>query len=239
MGNWLENLMGKINEEERQKRAEAESRARLLAQEKVKKEEIARVEREKEMSKREEVRAGLRNILVKHKVPYLLKDVKDTVWNKGKIVEESYVSKNFCWFAIGLVHESKKTRREKHYTSRGGESGHEHSYYLGTWDVTRAHVDAVIVGVTARRDTQSFSPGSLYFRSGIIFETQLDTRMSQFSPRDREEIKNQFGFYIDRSKNTSLVSISISGKSDSNVIAELQNLLAGDSYNRRQRRQAS
>lgn len=230
MGNWLENLMNKMDEKERK-----------TGIKKAKEQEIARVEQEKEMSKRETIKADLRNTLVKYRVPNLLTDVKDTVWKKGEIVEESHVTgpeksgwfdplPNFCWFAMALVYK--------------GQIGISKDTFWDTRSIPRKHVmptyvDAVIVGVKAIRqsiDIRSLSPKSLYFRSGRFLQNGMDSPFSQFSPRDREKMKKYFGCGYtehDTFAHKPVVTIGIdTWSSESYVIPKLQDLLAKDSFNR-------
>lgn len=254
MGNWLENLMHKMNEEE--------IKQRIIE---AKKQEIDRSEREKEMSKREEIKKGLRDILVKYKVPSLLADVKDTVWKEGEIVEESRVTgpekfgwfdpdppEIFCWFAMALAHKKGGVHSGKVTVMAEPPQSQNSSR-----DVMYTYVDAVIIGVKARRDKSSrlpFSPDSLYFKSGS-FAMEVDSEFAQFSPGDRKKMKVQLHPCVLITEKLSevnylyiptispLVTIGINGRrgsdSDSHVISKLQDLLAKDSFSRKQGGRAS
>lgn len=215
MGNWLENLIHKLEEQERQKQADAEIRARQLAEEKAKKDvELARVQEEFSRQK-ERIRQQLRSILVKYDVPSMLTDVKSTVWgNNGRIIEESDASK----VAIGLVYGYKKKYRIDYSSTNFQDSGTVYKQ-VSPWFQTRLILDGVIIRVELLRDKPK-----IYFKSGILVDDPDNT----VTDYHRDKMKKEFmGDHKDGPQSQLII-----GQNDSEIISNLHLALATDSLRR-------
>lgn len=216
MGNWLENLMHKLEEQETQKQDDAKIVERQLAEEKAKKDaELARVQEEFSRQK-ERIRQQLRSILVKYEVPSMLTDVRNTVWgNNGRIIEESDASK----VAIGLVYAYKKQYRNDYDSTTSQDSGTVVRKRASPWFETRLSIDGVIIRVELLRDKPR-----IYFKSGILVNDPDNT----VTDYHQDKMKKEFmGDHKDGPQSQLII-----GQNDSEIISNLHLALATDSLRR-------